>query len=216
MANNIFLRILNGLLGDSSTKELDKKRAEELKSQQIDRYRDFLEKLASNRSEEVFSNGGVEYASVLMSILFKNTEKIARIYSRGFRPDLITTEPYWSELKSWLEKPDHHLLVLVETDKYINHEPLQMLHNVMGERAKNHDKGLIIVKVISQEKEQKFLQKYGQECNFAIFDDNKFRYEYDPNNFKAFGSFNQPETCRNLINDFDDAFNDKLSLSLFN
>ncbi len=190
-------------------KKLDSSRDNKIKSiQDIQRqkYRDFLEDLAWNESSDIFSNGGIDYASILMSVLFQHTEKEARIYSIGFRPDLITSDPYWPALKTWLSDPKHELKVLVETDAFLHEEPLQLLQQIKVERNKHGINSTIIVKQISNDSRTDIIQKYGEPCNFAIFDNNKFRYEYDPEHFKAYGSFNQPENCRVLIDDFDNAF----------
>ena len=187
------------------------------KLQDLQNYKDFLEDLASNQSSNVFSNGGIEYASILMSVLFNNTKKIARVYSHGFKPELITTEPYWSSLKNYIANPYHTLYVLVQTNEYVNAEPLMLLKKAQQERKRriesdekdnivNKKYGDIIVKMISEESKDRIIEKYGEECNFAVFDDNKFRYEYDPRQFKAYGSFNQPDNCQKLKDFFDEIF----------
>ena len=50
------------------------------------------------------------------------------------------------------------------------------------------------------------------DCNFAVFDDSMFRFEYDPDGFKAFGSFNDPGRCDFLRRVFDDAFENAVPL----
>ena len=52
-----------------------------LKRIKLQRYHDFLESLASSNSSKTFSNGGIEHAAILMSVLFRNTKKEARVYS---------------------------------------------------------------------------------------------------------------------------------------
>lgn len=178
------------------------------KEKHLKRYQFFLERLAEEQSSELFSNGGIEHASILMSVLLKNTDRIARIFSNGFKPDLIMTQPYWNSLKEFLENPNNTLLVLVETDKYQDQAPMQLLKTVIEKRKElvNGD-GVVVVKLLSSNGKDLILKKFGnQHCNFAVYDDNKFRFEYDPDNFKAYGSFNQPKNCKILKDVFDNAF----------
>lgn len=181
-------------------------RGKELLREQRENYENYLNVLASMNSQELFSNGGVYYASILMSVLLNNTDDIARIYCKGFRCDLIRREPYWSALKEYLDKSDHKLLVMVENGGHIGEEPLQLLQRIKHKRQEKGKGDTIEVRVITPKGKEMITKKYGGPCNFAIFDDNKFRYEYDPDNFKAYGSFNQPKTCKKLKDIFESAF----------
>lgn len=205
---------------NASTKELSEKleneRVKELKRQQLKFYETYLENLASESSSDLFCNGGVEYASILMSVLLKNTKNIVRIYCKGFRPNLITREPYWSALKKYLEESRHQIMVLIQSSDCIEQRPLRYLQKIKEERrAKNHEDNTIMVKRISPQARSEISKIYGQDCNFAVFDDDKFRYEYDPEGFKAYGSFNQPETCGKLATVFDKIFQDENSVVVF-
>ena len=164
----------------------------------------------------MFSNGGIEYASILMSVLLNHTNDIARIYCQGFKSELITTQPYWTELKKYLEKPHHKLFVMVQNSDHVNEPPLQLLHKIKQERIKNGQDGTIEMRMITTKGKEMITREYGEDCNFAVFDNNKFRYEYDPENFRAHGSFNQPETCEKFITLFDNAFHTATPLLFMN
>ena len=43
-------------------------------------------------------------------------------------------------------------------------------------------------------------------CNFSVFDNEMFRFEYDVVNFKAYGSFNEPAIGQSMVALFDDCF----------
>ena len=174
-------------------------------NRELEEYRRYLERLADSRSTDMFSNGGKEHASILMSILFQKTKTKARVFSNGFKPDLITTAPYWYELIDYLSDSQHQLSILVESDDYVNEEPLRRVREEMERR--NHD-GTIQIRLISDKGKKMIEGKFGSgHTNFAIFDNDKFRFEYDPENFRAFGSFNQPEKCEILSALFDEAYN---------
>ena len=71
----------------------------EVKEEFLERYADFIRGLAKEKSPQLFTNGGIAYASQLMAVLFENTDKEARIFCQGFKPDLITT--HTAELLFW-------------------------------------------------------------------------------------------------------------------
>lgn len=54
-------------------------------SELLNKYRDFLKDLAEKRSPKVFTNGGGEFASILMGTMFEYTRNQARIFCTGFR-----------------------------------------------------------------------------------------------------------------------------------
>lgn len=176
----------------------------------LDVYKAYLEELARTNSSDLFSNGGKEHASILMSVLFNSAQKIVRMYCNGFKPDLIRTEPYWSTLNKFLEDKNKILLVLVETKDFLNAEPLQLLKKIKSLRQ---NRETIIVKLIQAKDKDAISSHFDSEhCNFSVFDDNKFRFEYDPEDFKAIGSFNRKEICDKLIPLFDNAFSSSQSI----
>lgn len=175
----------------------------EKKEQLLKRYVEYIERLAREKSSEIFTNGGIEYASELMAVLFRNTEKEARIFCQGFKPELITTQPYWDALQTYLSDKKKTLKVLVESGDYIQERPIQLLREKMEDR----DDDTIQLRIVSAEDRQKIYDGLdGTPCNFAIFDDNKFRFEYEPKGYRAFGSFNHPANAGVLIKLFDEAF----------
>lgn len=176
----------------------------------LERYAEYIRGLAEAKSPQLFTNGGIEYASELMAVLFENTNREARIFCQGFKPDLITTQPYWDALNEYLKQEGKTIRVLVETNEYVQNRPLQLL---MAEKAKRNNDS-IQVKLASQETIQEIYGKLsGRPCNFAVFDDDKFRFENEPDGYKAFGSFNRPDYAEVLIAIFDDAFNKSTDLN---
>lgn len=175
------------------------------------RYREFLEKLARTNSSELFTNGGKDYASILMSVLLDNTDKKARIFCIGFRPELVCTDDYKNSLERFLRNSGKEIRILVETDEYIHDSAVKILSDA------NHKDihASVGIKLISEEDRERLMDEIGGgHCNFAVYDDNKYRMEYDPDNFKAFGSFNDKETSARLIQLFDQAYEKAEDLSM--
>ena len=165
----------------------------EVKEEFLERYAEFIRGLAKAKSPQLFTNGGIAYASELMAVLFENTDKEARIFCQGFKPDLITTDPYWGALHEYAEG-----------------EPILLLKKEIAERKND----TIQIRVASEEIIHEIYNKLnGGPCNFAIFDDNKFRFENDPDGYKAFGSFNKKDYAKALITIFDEAFNKSEALN---
>ncbi|MBR5087724.1 MAG: hypothetical protein IKX31_12050 [Muribaculaceae bacterium] len=176
----------------------------------LEKYVKYIEKLAKERSCEIFTNGGIEYASHLMAVLFRNTKSEARLFCHGFRPDLICKQPYWDALKDYLKDDKKILHVLVESEDFLNDEPMELLRRTKSNRGDD----TIDFRLIGQKDCQKIFNVLNwADCNFAVFDHDKFRFEYDPEGFKAFGSFNHEKNCEILVNLFDEAFNNALLLN---
>lgn len=171
-------------------------------------YKTFLKNLAKTGSSKLFTNGGKEYASILMSVLLDNTNSVARIFSYGFRPDLVSTSEYKQALERFLKTPYKEIRVMVETEEAVDQEPIRML-----KEAYQSSPDQVSLKLITPEdREDLITQLGGGHRNFAVFDEEKYRMEYDPDDFKAFGSFNDVETCSRLTSLFDKAFEKATSL----
>lgn len=171
-------------------------------------YKDFLKNLAKTGSSKLFTNGGKEYASILMSVLLDNTNSVARIFSYGFRPNLISTEEYKQALQRFLDSSYKEIRVMVETNEAVDKEPIRMLK---GAYRKGNDR--ISLRLITPDDKKELIDQLGGgHRNFAVFDNDKYRMEYDPDDFKAFGSFNDVETCKRLTELFNNAFEKATSL----
>lgn len=175
----------------------------------LKKYSAYLDSLIESDSGELFTNGGREYASLLMSRLFEKTQKDARIYCTGFRPDLICMEDYWSALKAYLQDANKTLKVLVEKNDYMHEEPIKLLKSIHQSRKDDS----IDLRLIQEEDRNEISKKLNDsDCNFAVFDGKMFRFEYDPEGFKAFGSFNDPKKSEVLKSIFDTAFDRAMPL----
>ena len=171
----------------------------------LNEYEKYLKRLIETESEELFSNGGLKHASILMSLLFDNTQNEVRLFCNGFKPDLITTEPYFSSLRKYLSDRKKSLSLLVEVTDYVDKDPFKLLINEKKNRGGVQDSGNIVYKQISEEAKNEMF-KGRIPFNFAVFDDKRYRFEFDPKSYKAVGSFNSVEKCRGLIGLFDKAF----------
>lgn len=177
----------------------------------LNEYESYLENLVREKSSVTFSNGGIEYAAVLMSILLKYTKHSVCMFCDGFKPELIKNEVYWKALNEYLKDKSKKLIVIVNTDAYIKEEPLQALYN--AQQARGFDKSIMVYKIDEEGREMIKQQFNGSLNHFAIFDDDMYRLEYAPTDYKAFGSFNNTSHVKLLRSLFDSVIEHSTSIA---
>ena len=165
------------------------------------RYRQYLEDLANDKSpsDEIFSNGGKDHAIVLYQILLKHTKNEVRIFCEGGISEVWRDEGMHRSLIDYIEKensdgqrPSLHILV--------EHDNPEAFEGIRG-RENVH------IRLVSEEGRSRIHRHFDNDnCNFAVFDEEKYRYEYDKQTFKAYGSFNRPVIARTMIDLFDEVW----------
>ena len=126
------------------------------------------------------------------------------MFCEGFKPDLITETDYWEALSEYLTHTERTLRVLVNSNAYVDKEPLKTLFAKQAER--NND-DTIQIRLITEEGRKDIMGQFnGALNNFAVFDDDMYRLEYEPSEYKAFGSFNNPEDAKLLLELFNKVF----------
>lgn len=185
---------------------MTEKDGEKQKQELRKRYQEYLESLYNEKSPKIFTNGGIEHASELMAKMFDVTKKEVRMFCRGLCPTLIQTDPYFSAFKKYVgnKEGNRTIKIMVETDEYVNEEPFQIL---IKEKEARNDNAIEYKKIKEKDKKEIFSKLFTDHCNFSVFDDDKFRLEISPSEYKALGSFNDRVMCGQLIKLFDDAFN---------
>jgi len=174
----------------------------------LQEYQKFLESLIKSKETSIFTNGGIDHASVLMSVLFNYTQTKVRMYCRGLYPELTARPRYLDSFKKLLESDKIAIQLLVDDYDNIDKPAFKALIDAWRERTnKNKNDKSIEFKCIQDTDRKNICDELSLDpCNFAVFDDNMFRVEISPEEFKAFGSFNDTEISKKLINLFDTAF----------
>lgn len=163
------------------------------KEQELKAYEIFLRKLAVSNSKDRISNGGKDHAAVLYSVLLDKTDHEVRIFCQS-GASAVWHDPRFEEaMCQFLANPDTSLKVLTAGAPALD-EKWTNRNNVTAYHINNEDKEAI------------YCHFRNDHCNFAVFDSKRYRYEYDCEHFKAYGSFNDPETAREMIGLFDSAF----------
>lgn len=187
-------------LCSKGNREVDKLVMEE----KLKEYKTFLEKLCQSKSSEVFTNGGIDHAAILMSTLFRNTEQSIKMLCAGLKPALITKEPYLSDFTKFLSTPGKSIQIIVGTDEFINETPFQLIIEKLGE-PQDH-RAQIECRIMDDKGKKQVMDFFGSECHFSIFDTQKYRLEVNPEKYQAIGSFNAPDYTKRLTDLFDSIF----------
>lgn len=168
-------------------------------------YREYLERLVKEKSTDIFTNGDVSHASILMSVLFDNTKNNILMFCNGLNPKLTKEEPYNSSFKNYI-KNGGKLSLLIETSEYQDEDMFKFL--------KEYESSNIQIKQIQGEDKMILFENLkSKHCNFSVFDDTMIRFEYDPENYAAFGSFNLHEMANTLSGIFNAAFDNAIPYS---
>lgn len=190
------------------------------KEYEIKHYQTYLEDLARRRfiSSEIITNRGEARASILMATLLANTIDSLKLYCRGLSPGILCGKDegdgkgfegaYWEEFKRFFDvkKKKYESIsveILIQDTTWLYNQPFQIIKETIKDSK-------IQVKKISDVSKKRIEELLGntngENYNFAIFDGKAFRLEYNPNNYQAMGSFNNPSWCNFLTYLFDTAF----------
>lgn len=156
-------------------------------------YQDFLLRLAEIDSRDIISNGGKEHAALLYSTLLDKTENEVRIFCQSGASEVWRDPHFVEAMKNFLQKPGTLLRVLTAGEPALDKEWTMRLN------VKAHH-------ILDKDRETIYRHFRNDRCNFAVFDLKRYRYEYDCARFKAYGSFNDPDTAGEMIALFDSAF----------
>lgn len=159
------------------------------------KYEAFLKSLAKAKSPDLFSNGGVDHATLLYRILMENSKSHVRIFCEEGVSQIWSDESVRKAMKEFLKKKTEEspavMQVLVENPNDNGFDDLKA-------------EGDITVIHATQEDRDRIHRHFKNDrCNFAVYDDNMFRYEYDKEKYKAYGSFNSPMVAKTMIALFD-------------
>ena len=163
---------------------------------QLERYRDVLVSAAKERAETPIFNEGKEHAAILMSVIFDNAENYVDIYCNALNPELSMIDVYYDSLKNCLDRGIKVRLALQSNEAQIDDGAIALIN------AKKDN-----VKILTPEENSRIQQLLGNiNVHFAISDERTYRLEYDPANFKATSSFNDPLIAKALQKAFNSVF----------
>ena len=157
-------------------------------------YEKFLRHLAETDSTDIISNGGKHHAALLYSALLDNTESEVRIFCQSGASEVWHDPRFEEAMTKFLDNNRFASLKVLTAGEPALDSKWTDRPNVTAYHIKEDDK----LKIYDHFRNNR--------CNFAVFDSKRYRYEYDCDLFKAYGSFNDAVTAREMIALFDSAF----------
>lgn len=169
-------------------------------------YKDKLSEAAKTSSKRMFPNGDEEHAAMAFSVLFNNTKSSIKIVADNFSGEISNDENYTTALEDCLKR-NVKVEALVLNQPGNKSEGYKLLEKYRAE-GKN-----ITIKLASPEAIAVIasIAKYSltdlkELYNFSIFDDDKYRIEFLPKEFRALVSFNNKKLATQYSTLFDIAF----------
>ncbi len=171
----------------------------------IKSYKSYLERLISENSSNIFLNGGVEYASVFITLLLSNTKQYVNMFCEGLNPEMMERPDVLDAFKKAIER-GVNFRILMEKKDYITCTPFSF--------AKEHKN--VEIRCARKEGLQKIDELLGPgRCNFSVCDNRMVRLEVNPSEYKAVGSFNKPDWAEALNKLFDEVYSGSELLSIY-
>lgn len=157
----------------------------------IEEFREVVRNIAISRSTSLINNEGVDHASCLLSAIFDYSNGI-RMFSGSLSQELTEKKEYFDSLKMFLDKGSKFELLL---QKYDENKRSKALDLILSYSKKPNSKVLIRSLESDNEIYEALKQSNnGDDIHFTLGDNNTYRYEYHPSEYKARASFNDKET----------------------
>jgi hypothetical protein len=168
-------------------------------SSDYEAYKARIENLAANKDGMIFFNSGKEHAAIVMSNIFKYSKSSLKILAGDFNGAVCGNADYITQLKSFLNRKGKLEILM---DDYNS----EKINNPFAEVIKFYsffNKDLVSVKKTNGKLIDSETQK---PIHLTIGDNDKFRYEYDTNQYSAKCSFNNQTIASTLAGHFDTLF----------
>lgn len=168
-------------------------------------YKEMVEHLALSKIPRFFYGINNKQASIVLSYIFKVSERIVRLVSTRLSEEITNDEEYKEAILSFLDRENTELEIFVY--EYNDENPIYCLLSNYKEKIKLKFSPVgAEFRLPDDENKEKHI------VNFCIGDDQVFRLERDTNLRMAECNFNDTKTSAHLIKTFKSIFNDsKLS-----
>lgn len=167
---------------------------------ELKEFRERVKQLAKDKSSDLILNKGVGHAACLLSAIFENSQEI-KMFSGSLSKELTDNDEYIQSFKKLLDNcSSFELLLLNNPKKEERSSALKLVLNSKDPKIK--------VKYVKESKVYSLLKESNEnnDVHFTLGDNNKYRYEYEPNLYRARASFNDINTNSILKKYFDNMF----------
>lgn len=167
----------------------------------LDFYKKALKKNAESHSSARITNKDKEYAVAFYAELFGNTSSSVRIFCEGAHSCVWKHLDFQNSFCEMVEKRGVTVRILTEESGDDMPDFPVYLRNILLDYPE-----LVEIRHIEDESLKEIRDNFGGDVNFAIFDNDKFRFEYDKAHYAAYGSFNDPSVVGKLSDIFEKSF----------
>lgn len=167
----------------------------------LERYKDELHRCASEHLSVRITNKNEDYAVAFYAELFRNTESTAKIFCEGAHSNIWRNIEFQNAFEDLLKKTRINIMVLTEE----NVENLDSFPNYIQKIIQNKATN-VQFRHLTLEAREIISSRFEGDVNFAVFDNDKFRFEFDKTHYTAYGSFNDSEVVKEIQKYFDEAF----------
>lgn len=180
-------------------------------SEELKEYQQQVEFFANTKNSIPLTNSSKEHAEIIMSNIFRTTEKYVYIFAGSLKGD-VSSQMYLCELNKLLVRNTSSIKVVLESKPSSDNasEVLKLLFNL----KKNSGKKEISIKYLNQG-DAAIIFNGGNVKHFTIADDRMFREEDDTRNYLATASYNNPAKVAELISLYNLIDNKAIPLNSF-
>jgi hypothetical protein len=159
-------------------------------------YRDYISRLATKRTNEVFLNSSAAHASIVLSNIFQQSENCVKMFAGNLKGEVSNNPQYIDSIVKFLRR-NGKLQILLE--EYDTNNPPEILERIRFYKNKN----LVSIKTHPYE----LTISSGQKIHFSVGDNKMYRLETDVDKYLAEGNFGDASTAKFLSDKFDEIFN---------
>lgn len=167
----------------------------------LDRYREELKRCASGHLSARITNKNEDYAAAFYAELFRNTETTAKIFCEGAHSCIWHNFEFQTAFEELLNKSRVHIQVLTEENETNLDRFPEYLQKVIKDKSSH-----IEFRHLTTMAREIITSRFEDDVNFAVFDNDKFRFEFDKTHYTAYGSFNDPDVVKEINKYFDESF----------
>ncbi len=169
----------------------------------LKKYKKAIKILADNKQNDVFTNGGDEYAIIVLNSLFTHATNCVSIFAETLTSNLSSNKSYLTPLLEFIENEEHTLNIIISRYPTIAEYKDSTLETLVKLSKANRN---ISIKVLGY--------VWDDLSSFStVVDDKMFHFEYDTEKKEAHACFNNPTLSKRLsdthavfrkkANDFD-------------
>lgn len=159
-------------------------------------YQELVDTKAEQDSSDILPNAGDAHAAIVMSKMFEKTLKSVKMVVGSFDGKVSNQANYLEKLEICINKKIPFQIIHLEPINTAS-KAYKLLKT---KKKEGYD---ITIKTASPALRKTLTKDNGEIVHFAVFDDNKFRFEKDSKNYIALFSFNDKVHAQSLLKVFD-------------